>query len=73
MPRQKKGEVAINHDYCKRCNICPQFCPTKNLEIVGGKLVSYDRCIACFNCERYCPDLAIEVVKIYYVETTPAG
>ena len=73
MSRQKKGEVAINHDYCKRCNICPQFCPTKNLEIVKGKLVSYDRCIACFNCERYCPDLAIEVVKIYHVETTPAG
>jgi 2-oxoglutarate ferredoxin oxidoreductase subunit delta len=73
MARQKKGEVAINHNYCKRCNICPQFCPTKNLEIKGGKLMSYDRCIACFNCERYCPDLAIEVVKIYHVETTPAG
>ncbi|HHT9119172.1 MAG TPA: 4Fe-4S dicluster domain-containing protein [Candidatus Hypogeohydataceae bacterium YC41] len=73
MARQRKGEVAINHNYCKRCNICPQFCPTKNLEIVGGKLVSYDRCIACFACERYCPDLAIEVVKIYHVETTPAG
>lgn len=70
MPR-KKGEVAINHNYCKRCNICPQFCPTHNLEIVGGRLVSYDRCIACYTCERYCPDMAIEVVKVYYVEDAP--
>ncbi|MHC4197276.1 MAG: 4Fe-4S dicluster domain-containing protein [Planctomycetota bacterium] len=69
----RKGEVAINHNYCKRCNICPQFCPTQNLEIVNGKLTSYDRCIACFNCEKYCPDMAIEVVKIHNVKTSTTG
>ncbi len=70
---RRKGEVAINHNYCKRCNICPQFCPVKNLEIVRGKLTSYDKGIACFNCERYCPDMAIEVVKIHNVKTSTTG
>lgn len=62
--RKRKGIVHINHGYCKRCSICVNFCPVKNLEIRQQKLVELKRCIACKMCERYCPDIAIEIEEI---------
>lgn len=64
--RKRKGIVHINHEYCKRCGICVNFCPVKNLEIQQQKqkLVESGRCIACKMCERYCPDIAIEIEEL---------
>jgi 2-oxoglutarate ferredoxin oxidoreductase subunit delta len=61
---KRKGIVHINHEYCKRCSICVNFCPVKNLEIRQQKLMELERCIACRMCQRYCPDMAIEIEEI---------
>jgi 2-oxoglutarate ferredoxin oxidoreductase subunit delta len=62
--QKKKGIVHINHDYCKCCGICVNFCPVKNLEIRQLKLMELGKCIACKMCQRYCPDIAIEIEEI---------
>ncbi|MEP9410610.1 MAG: 4Fe-4S binding protein [Candidatus Brocadia sp.] len=62
--QKRKGIVHINHEYCKRCAICVNFCPVKNLEIRQQKLIELERCIACRMCQRYCPDMAIEIEEI---------
>ena len=62
--RKRKGIVHINHVYCKRCGICVNFCPVKNLEIHQQKLMELKKCIACRMCQRYCPDMAIEIEVI---------
>ncbi|WKZ17460.1 MAG: 4Fe-4S binding protein [Candidatus Jettenia sp. CY-1] len=62
--QKRKGIVHINHEYCKRCGICVNFCPVKNLEIQQQKLVELNRCIACKMCQRYCPDIAIEIEEV---------
>ena len=63
--QKRKGIVHVNHDYCKRCGICVNFCPVKNLEIRQQKLTELERCIACKMCQRYCPDIAIEIEELH--------
>ena len=48
-------------DYCKRCSICINICPVKNLEFKEDVMISQGKCIQCQLCMRYCPDFAIEV------------
>lgn len=62
--RKRKGIVHINQEYCKRCGICVNFCPVKNLVIQSQRLKELEKCIACRMCQRYCPDLAIEIEEI---------
>ncbi|PLX83411.1 MAG: tungsten formylmethanofuran dehydrogenase [Desulfuromonas sp.] len=61
-----KGEVEIIEKYCKGCNICVEFCPTKVLEmdLFVVKAAKPEACIACMQCELRCPDFAIKVNKI---------
>ena len=46
---------------CKRCSICTELCPKKNLEIVNNNMTEKNQCIYCGLCEMYCPDFAIKV------------
>ena len=61
-----KAEVEVIERYCKGCNICVEFCPTKVLEmdLFTVKVVKPEACIACMQCELRCPDFAIKVHKI---------
>jgi len=68
----RKGIVRINHKYCKRCCICVNFCPVKNLEIKQQMLTERGKCIACLTCQRYCPDFAIEI-EVLNAQTINTG
>ena len=54
--------INVYKRWCKSCNICVEFCPTKCLE-VGADGYPYlarpDKCIDCGWCEIRCPDFAI--------------
>lgn len=66
MARQK-GKVTVKSEWCKGCNICVAFCPTKVLQLEKNICVPADpdKCIGCMMCELRCPEFAIsvEVVK----------
>lgn len=63
--KRRKADIKINEKWCKGCEICVQFCPTKALAMRGLKAVVRDRdaCILCMQCEMKCPDFAIEVFE----------
>lgn len=64
---KQKGKVTVKSEWCKGCNICVSFCPTKALALEKNVCVpaNPDKCIGCMMCELRCPDFAIsvEVVK----------
>lgn len=56
--------VVVYNRWCKGCNICVAFCPTKVLEMgdEGVALVARpEKCTRCGLCELHCPDFAITV------------
>ncbi len=60
----KRREVIIYRDWCKKCGICWTFCPTHTIvkSDDGGPVVpTNDTCIGCRQCEIRCPEFAIEV------------
>lgn len=62
---RRKADIIINEKWCKGCEICVQFCPTKVLAMKGLKAFvrDADACILCMQCEMKCPDFAIEVFE----------
>ncbi len=64
---KQTGKVTVKAEWCKGCNICVTFCPTKVLALENNVCVPVDpdKCIGCKMCELRCPDYAIyvEVVK----------
>ncbi|OGL45760.1 MAG: tungsten formylmethanofuran dehydrogenase [Candidatus Schekmanbacteria bacterium RBG_16_38_10] len=64
MTKPKAKEIKINTKWCKGCEICVAFCPTKVLEIKGfvSSVRDLDACIVCKQCEIRCPDFCIEVI-----------
>lgn len=71
-----KGEIVINEQLCKGCELCVKFCARGCIAITGDKIssagnliasfVNSEKCNACGVCGWMCPDFAIEVYK--YVE-----
>ncbi len=63
-----RGEVLLFATWCKGCNICIEFCPTKVLAMhPSGNhpiVVAPEKCTACHFCDTHCPDLAICIRKI---------
>jgi 2-oxoglutarate ferredoxin oxidoreductase subunit delta len=65
MAHPKLKQLCINHEWCKGCGICVEFCPKKVLALNKqdkAEAVRPEDCIACQLCELRCPDLAITVI-----------
>ncbi len=70
----KVGEITINEQWCKGCNLCVVFCARKCIS--AGRKKSNDQgyivpdftapqnCNACAVCSWMCPDFAITVYEI---------
>lgn len=62
----KESPVYIYHDWCKKCGICVEFCPTGTLarKADGSPyVIAPEKCIHCEMCDRLCPDFAITGAK----------
>ena len=66
--KKPRGEVKLYATWCKGCNICVEFCPTKVLAMHPSghhpMIVAPDKCTACHFCDTHCPDFAIVVRKL---------
>jgi 2-oxoglutarate ferredoxin oxidoreductase subunit delta len=60
---KRTGKVSIKEEWCKGCEICVHFCPTKVLEMHEFKanVAHPEKCTACMMCELRCPDFVITV------------
>ena len=68
-----KGDVVVNTDRCKGCNLCVVACPTKTLALTAGEvnhkgyaycyMAQPETCIGCSSCAIVCPDGCITVYK----------
>jgi len=65
-PRVEKicsDKVWIDDGKCTLCGLCAKICPTKNLQISMGEIItSNDNCALCSRCMNRCPQKAIAVV-----------
>ncbi|OQX71832.1 MAG: 2-oxoglutarate ferredoxin oxidoreductase subunit delta [Candidatus Cloacimonas sp. 4484_275] len=62
----KKTPVYIYYDWCVKCGICIEFCPTNVLAARpdGYPYVKHpEKCIHCETCDRLCPNFAITGAK----------
>jgi 2-oxoglutarate ferredoxin oxidoreductase subunit delta len=66
-----KGDIIIDIEKCKGCELCVEACPQKSLERsrkVNAKGYLYivkieDNCTGCTNCALVCPEGAITVYR----------
>ncbi len=67
----RKGDVVINIEKCKGCEVCLTACPNEVLALsneVNSKGYHYAmkvnaECIGCANCAVVCPDAVITVYR----------
>jgi 2-oxoglutarate ferredoxin oxidoreductase subunit delta len=65
-----KGDILVDIEKCKGCELCASACPQKALELsreINSKGYHYivkieDNCTGCTNCALVCPD---GVIKVY--------
>ncbi len=69
----KKGNIEINQELCKGCEICMFFCPKDSIEHAdklnanGYLPASFNNdngeCTGCAICAIVCPEVVIEVYR----------
>lgn len=67
----RKGDIVINIERCKGCEVCLTACPNEVLALsseVNAKGYHYitkvnSACIGCANCAVVCPDAVITVYR----------
>jgi len=65
-----KGDIIIDIEKCKGCELCAAACPQESLELsrkLNSKGYHYivkieDNCTGCINCALVCPD---GIIKVY--------
>ena len=65
-----KGDIFIDIEKCKGCELCAEACPQDTLELsrkLNSKGYHYivkieDNCTGCTNCALVCPD---GIIKVY--------
>lgn len=65
-----KGDIIIDIEKCKGCELCAAACPQNSLELsrkINSKGYHYivkieDNCTGCTNCAMVCPD---GIIKVY--------
>ncbi|KAF0140870.1 MAG: 2-oxoglutarate ferredoxin oxidoreductase subunit delta [Stygiobacter sp.] len=65
-----KGDIIVDIDKCKGCELCAAACPQESLELsrkLNSKGYHYivkieDNCTGCTNCAMVCPD---GIIKVY--------
>lgn len=65
-----KGDIIIDIDKCKGCELCAAACPQESLELsrkLNSRGYHYivkieDNCTGCTNCAMVCPD---GIIKVY--------
>lgn len=65
-----KGDILIDIEKCKGCELCAAACPQDSLELsrkLNSKGYHYivkieDNCTGCTNCALVCPD---GIIKVY--------
>lgn len=66
-----KGDIIIDIEKCKGCELCVEACPQDSLEAsrqINSKGYLYivkiaDNCTGCINCALVCPEGAITVYR----------
>lgn len=66
-----KGDILIDIEKCKGCELCASACPQQSLELsrkLNSKGYHYiikieDNCTGCTNCALVCPDSVIKVFR----------
>ena len=67
-----KGEIVVDIERCKGCEVCIDACPTETIamvDAVNGKGYHYMQntkgaCTGCTNCAIVCPDGVITVYRV---------
>ncbi|MEA3505742.1 MAG: 4Fe-4S dicluster domain-containing protein [Bacteroidota bacterium] len=67
-----KGDIEVDIEKCKGCEVCIDVCPTKTIAMskeVNSKGYHYmqnvnDACTGCTNCAVVCPDGVITVFRV---------
>lgn len=67
-----KGEIVVNTERCKGCELCVSVCKEKTIKMSGSlNSKGYhfatsinDDCNGCTNCALVCPDGAITVYRV---------
>ncbi|MCL6097811.1 MAG: ferredoxin family protein [Bacteroidetes bacterium] len=65
-----KGDIIIDIEKCKGCELCAAACPQESLELsrkLNSKGYHYivkieDNCTGCINCALVCPE---GIIKVY--------
>jgi 2-oxoglutarate ferredoxin oxidoreductase subunit delta len=69
------GTIFIDHERCKGCNLCVQFCPQEVIALDGSRLNAKGyhpatlitdedhECTGCAICAVVCPDVCITVYR----------
>ena len=56
-------KIEINRKWCKKCEICVEFCPRDvyGFEESGPVVLHPEKCTECDLCIALCPDFAITI------------